>query len=31
MDRRTTASTDGQLSGAGEQQMPEVTPTAAFH
>lgn len=31
MDRRATAHTDGQMSGAGEEQMPEVTPTAAFH
>ncbi|XP_035528023.1 growth/differentiation factor 6-A [Morone saxatilis] len=31
VDRRTAVHTDGQMSGAGEQQMPEVTPTAAFH
>lgn len=31
VDRRAAAYTDGQMSGAGEQQMPEVTPTAAFH
>jgi len=32
VDRRAAAYTDGRLSVAGAgQQMPEVTPTAAFH
>ena len=31
VDRRAAVYTDGQMSGAGEQQMPEVTPPAAFH
>lgn len=31
VDRRAAAYTDGQMSVAGEQQMPEVTPPAAFH
>lgn len=31
MDRRAAAHTDGQMSGSGEEQMPEVTPTAASH
>lgn len=30
-DRRAAVHTDGQMSGAEEQQMPEVTPPAAFH
>lgn len=31
VDRRAAVSADGQMSGARGQQMPEVTPTAAFH
>lgn len=31
VDRRAAVYADGQMSGAGEQQMPEVTPTVAFH
>lgn len=30
VDRRAAVSADGQMSGEREQQMPEVTPTAAF-
>lgn len=31
VDRRAAAYADGQMSGSGERQMPEVTPPAAFH